>query len=68
MSDKHIIVSGNLSDGFLFIGPFDNFDDAFFYEQAGHAPNSDVWISTLHAPEPENWKTVDHSPPETRGK
>jgi len=57
MNEKTIIVAGNMSDGFTFIGPFNSFDDAVMHDenilqkgpiQEGLWP---TWIATLEAPE-----------------
>lgn len=41
-----ILVLGNLSDGFRFIGPFPSFDAATEYQEKHH-PQFDNWIATL---------------------
>lgn len=46
----YIIVAGNLSDGFTFVGPFNEQEDAFEYadEHLGHVI---TWVATLDTPE-----------------
>lgn len=41
-----IVVSGNLSDGFTFTGPFKDFDEAC--EWADGEP--ETWVATLYPP------------------
>lgn len=45
MNKQTIIVAGNLSDGFTFIGPFEDFDEADIWARQ----NLDIenWIATL---------------------
>lgn len=45
---KYILVKGNLSDGFTFIGPFDSFDEAAFCQDAVRGYS---WVASLHEPE-----------------
>ena len=47
-TDKCVIVYGNLSDGFTFVGPFDSFDDADEYTQG---TSTGFWIATLEQPD-----------------
>ena len=47
-SDPCILVVGNLSDGFRFIGSFASFDDAAGYSEWIGA---DTWVATLETPE-----------------
>jgi hypothetical protein len=42
-----VLVVGNLSEGFRFIGPFQGFDSAALYAE-GVELNS--WVATLEAP------------------
>lgn len=47
----HIIITGNPVDGFEFIGPFDNVDDALVYLNTDpHLLDGDYWTAPLHAP------------------
>jgi hypothetical protein len=46
--EPHILVLGNLNDGFEFIGPFDSFDDA---ADADIDENRLSWVATLTTPE-----------------
>ena len=41
-----ILVIGNLSDGFRFVGPFDDFDDATLYV-TDERIDEDNWVATL---------------------
>lgn len=45
-TDAHIVVAGNLSDGFEFIGPFDSFDAAAAY--ADRKIDGESWIAGMH--------------------
>lgn len=42
--NKCILVIGNLSDGFRFVGPFDEFDEAV---QFSEGVDTDNWVATL---------------------
>jgi len=51
--DKHkaIVASGNPSDGFVFVGPFDDGNEAGDWADGPTGfPNGDWWILTLKAP------------------
>jgi hypothetical protein len=47
--DHALIAKGNLADGWEFIGPFDDFDEASEYADK-HFPNDMTWIATLKNP------------------
>ena len=47
MNKLAIVVRGNLSDGFTFVGPFDSFDDAAFSMEGN---DGETWIATLESP------------------
>ena len=48
-----VLVVGNLSEGFRFIGPFSSFDEACEYPEYS---NKITWISTLEKPlKPEDY-------------
>lgn len=47
---KHIVMTGNIIDGFQFIGPFDDRDDAVLYAQATYEFRGDWWLAELQAP------------------
>lgn len=47
MSDQAIIVAGNLSDGFRFIGPYEDWDEA---AEASERLDTQSWIATLERP------------------
>ena len=47
MDQQFIIVAGNISEGFEFIGPFECFDDADQETQEMKVP---TWIATLESP------------------
>lgn len=47
MTNKFIVVIGNLCDGFKFYGPFGSFDDAAESPQ-GREPDS--WVASLGVP------------------
>lgn len=42
---KYVAITGNLSEGFEFHGPFDSFDDA-----AAFADGMESWISVMWPP------------------
>ena len=46
---KSVLMVGNLSDGFRFVGPFDSHDDADNYSRMQEGAFSD-WIVTIEAP------------------
>lgn len=48
--DTCILVIGNLSDGFRFVGPFTSFEEAVEYSQR---VDTDNWVATLEKPEEE---------------
>ena len=48
MKEKCILVIGNLSDGFQFVGPFDSFQEASEYSEGVDEMN---WVATLEKPE-----------------
>lgn len=47
MMQECIIVVGNLSDGFQFVGPFEDFDEAALYAEKNYS-NLDTWVATLY--------------------
>ena len=49
MPYPHIIVMGNPSDGFRFIGPFDDIEDARQYLET-EASKENCWIAMLDVP------------------
>jgi hypothetical protein len=50
MNDPCVLVIGNLAEGFRFIGPFADFDEASEYSlQFGNG--SWDWIATIESPE-----------------
>lgn len=53
MSDKRVLVVGDVFDGYRFHGPFPDFDSA---DDASHRiePNRDSWISVLVNPRPHD--------------
>jgi len=50
MPEKYIIVTGNLSDGFDFVGPFDSFEDATIYCEENGGEWYGDWVASLEAP------------------
>jgi hypothetical protein len=50
MPEPCILVVGNLSDGFRFIGPFSSFQEAVEYAER---VDTDNWVATLEVPEKE---------------
>jgi|LakMenEpi03Aug12_release.lakeMendotaPanAssembly.Ray.scaffolds.fasta_scaffold3752880_1 hypothetical protein len=46
-SEKCILVVGNLSEGFRFVGPFDDFDAAALYAEGVDA---ETWVASLEEP------------------
>lgn len=50
MDEPCILVIGNLADGFRFIGPFADFDEASEYSNR-FGNGSQDWIATLESPE-----------------
>ena len=56
MDDKYVLVRGNLSDGFQFEGPFDDFDAADEDMRIWH--DGDSWIATLYAPCVDDDETI----------
>lgn len=48
MDKKCVLVIGNLSDGFRFLGPFADFDAA---AQFSETLDADSWVATLDTPE-----------------
>lgn len=50
MDGPHLLVVGNFADGFRFIGPFADFDEAAEYSQKFGQDAWD-WIATLESPE-----------------
>ena len=50
MSEPCILVVGNLEDGFRFIGPFPDFDEASGYSSRVGVEGCE-WVATLEAPE-----------------
>ncbi len=46
--NKCILVIGNLSDGFKFVGPFETFEDACAYSER---VDTDSWVATLEEDE-----------------
>ena len=46
--DPCILVIGNLSDGFRFVGPFTSFGEAAEYAER---VDTDNWVATLEKPE-----------------
>ena len=42
---QHVIVSGNLSEGFVVYGPYEDFEDA-----AAASDGAEVWIMSLGTP------------------
>lgn len=44
---SHVALVGNLSEGYVAFGPYENFDDA-----ATNHPGPDVWIVEMKKPEP----------------
>jgi hypothetical protein len=47
---KSVLVIGNLSEGFRFVGPFDSHEEADEYSRLKADAFSD-WIATLEPPE-----------------
>ena len=47
MNGRCIVVVGNMSDGFTFHGPFDNFDEAAEWAM----DETESWVATLYPPE-----------------
>lgn len=54
----HIIVAGNLSDGFRFFGPFPTAGKAAVFADA-NTRNGDWWIASVEAPDPTAEYSVD---------
>jgi len=50
MDKPCVLVIGNLNEGFRFIGPFDDFDEAAEYSQKFGQDAWD-WVATLESPE-----------------
>ena len=48
---KHIVIFGNPTDGFNYVGPFDTRDDALGWADDNVAREYDWWIATMAAPE-----------------
>lgn len=48
----HVIVAGNLSEGFRVIGPFEDFDEACGFEESNELGLawSQSWVMTLENP------------------
>jgi hypothetical protein len=46
-SEKCILVVGNPSDGFRFVGPFDDFEAAV---QFSEGVDADTWVASLEEP------------------
>jgi hypothetical protein len=51
MSKPCVLVVGNPSDGYRYIGPFEDFDAA---AQFSEGADSDNWVATLEAPDGAN--------------
>jgi len=51
MSDehKHVLVVGNMNEGYEFVGPFDSFDAADAYADT-HANTLMTWITPMFRP------------------
>jgi hypothetical protein len=60
-----IIVAGNLSDGFRFVGPFPSFDEAAEY--AERWIDDTTWIASLDAPAMETRASLARQSPSTFG-
>lgn len=58
-----IVVAGNLSDGFRFVGPFPSFDEAAEY--AERWIDDTTWIATLDAPAMETRPSLARQSPST---
>jgi hypothetical protein len=52
-----IIVAGNLSDGFRFVGPFPSFDEAAEY--ADQFIDDTTWIATIEGPAMETRESLN---------
>jgi hypothetical protein len=50
MDGPHLLVVGNFADGFRFIGPFADFDEAAEYSQKFGQDAWD-WVATIESPE-----------------
>jgi hypothetical protein len=50
MDEQFVVIVGNLVDGFRFVGPFADFDDASVYSDRFESGSAD-WIAVLEAPE-----------------
>lgn len=48
-NNKHVLVVGNLSDGFEFFGPFENGDEAFEWGSENFL-DENLWVATLREP------------------
>lgn len=60
-----IIVAGNLSDGFRFVGPFQSFDEATEY--AERWIDDTTWIASLDLPAMETRSSLARQSPSTLG-
>ncbi len=47
MTNKCIVVLGNLCEGFTFYGPYDDFDDA---ADSAEGSYSESWVANLEKP------------------
>lgn len=48
MSDKYVLICGNLIDGAVFVGPFEDYEEAQEYAQGDYViKNNDWMIATL---------------------
>jgi hypothetical protein len=55
MDKLHLIVAGNPTDGFAYIGPFSSFVEAVHYADAELAKANDPWwIAPLDGPDNDN--------------
>jgi len=50
-NDKSILVTGNLSDGFEFFGPFESFEEADEYSYGLNQGIGNSWVATLNNPD-----------------
>jgi hypothetical protein len=60
-----IIVAGNLSDGFRFVGPFPSFDEAAEY--AERWIDDATWVASLDLPAMETRASLARQSPSTLG-
>jgi hypothetical protein len=49
-ADKHVVVIGNLTEGYQVHGPFDSFDEAaHWYDYESRLQHLDCWIMELRS-------------------